>query len=252
MSYLDINGLGVLWAKIKNYISNYAKASDLTSHTNNTSNPHKVTAAQVGADPSGSASSALTSAKAYTDDEISEWVGNTTVSAQIAAAAYTHPSYTARTGVPTANQTPEFGGTFSVNQINSDSTGHVTDAISRTITIPNTLSNGAETAGLIKTSSTVTSNSGYTACPVISGVPYYKDAETTIVTLTVDGWLNDSQTVIATGMTASNTVIVSPVPSAMSDYVGGGIVCTTQGTNTLTFECNTTPTSAIDVNVVII
>lgn len=156
-----------------------AAASDLTSHTDNTSNPHKVTAAQVGADPSGSASSALTSAKAYTDDEISEWVGDATVSAQIAAAAYTHPSYTARTGVPTANQTPAFGGTFSVNQINSDATGHVTAANSRTVTIPSTLSNGTGTAGLIKTSSTVTSNSGYTACPVISGVPYYKDTNTT-------------------------------------------------------------------------
>ena len=156
-----------------------AAASDLTSHTGNTSNPHQVTAAQVGADPSGSASSALTSAKAYTDDEISEWVGDATVSAQIAAAAYTHPSYTARTGVPTANQTPAFGGTFSVNQINSDATGHVTAANSRTVTIPSTLSNGTGTAGLIKTSSTVTSNSGYTACPVISGVPYYKDTNTT-------------------------------------------------------------------------
>ncbi len=156
-----------------------AAASDLTSHTGNTSNPHQVTAAQVGADPSGSASSALTSAKAYTDDEISEWVGDATVSAQIAAAAYTHPSYTARTSVPTANQTPAFGGTFSVNQINSDATGHVTAANSRTVTIPSTLSNGTGTAGLIKTSSTVTSNSGYTACPVISGVPYYKDTNTT-------------------------------------------------------------------------
>ena len=156
-----------------------AAASDLTSHTGNTSNPHQVTAAQVGADPSGSASSALTSAKAYTDDEISEWVGDATVSAQIAAAAYTHPSYTARTGVPTANQTPAFGGTFSVNQINSDATGHVTATNSRTVTIPSTLSNGTGTAGLIKTSSTVTSNSGYTACPVISGVPYYKDTNTT-------------------------------------------------------------------------
>ena len=27
---------------------------------------------------------------------------------------YTHPSYTAKTGVPTANQTPSFGGTFTV------------------------------------------------------------------------------------------------------------------------------------------
>ena len=95
------------------------------------------------------------------------------------ANAYTHPSYTARTGKPTANQTPAFGGTATVSQITSDATGHVTGATDRTITIPSTLSNGTGTAGLIKTSSTVTSSSGYTACPVISGVPYYKDTNTT-------------------------------------------------------------------------
>ena len=75
---------------------------------------------------------------------------------------------------------------------------------------------------------------------------------TITITLTVEGWSNNAQTVTATGVTASNTVIVSPVPSAMSDYVGGGIVCTAQGANTLTFECGITPTSAIDVNVVIV
>lgn len=95
------------------------------------------------------------------------------------ANAYTHPSYTARTGKPTANQTPAFGGTATVSRITSDATGHVTATTDRTITIPSTLSNGTGTAGLIKTTSTVTSNSGYTACPVISGVPYYKDTNNT-------------------------------------------------------------------------
>ena len=60
---------------------------------------------------------------------------------------YTHPSYTAKTGKPTANQTPAFGGTATVSQITSDSTGHVTGATDRTIKIPNTLANGT-TAGL--------------------------------------------------------------------------------------------------------
>ena len=60
---------------------------------------------------------------------------------------YTHPSYTAKTGKPTANQTPAFGGTATVSQITSDSTGHVTRATDRTIKIPNTLANGT-TAGL--------------------------------------------------------------------------------------------------------
>ena len=33
----------------------------------------------------------------------------------------------------------------------------------------------SSTLGGVKTTSTVTSNSGYTACPIIAGVPYYKD-----------------------------------------------------------------------------
>lgn len=51
---------------------------------------------------------------------------------------YTHPSYTAKTGVPTANQTPGFGGTFTISQPISDATGHITAMNSRTVTIPKT------------------------------------------------------------------------------------------------------------------
>ena len=42
----------------------------------------------------------------------------------------------------------------------------------------------SSTLGGVKTSSTVTSSSGYTACPIISGVPYYKDTNTTYPTAT--------------------------------------------------------------------
>ena len=52
---------------------------------------------------------------------------------------YTHPNYTARTGVPTANASPGFGGTFKVSQPVSDATGHITAINSRTITIPNAI-----------------------------------------------------------------------------------------------------------------
>lgn len=64
------------------------------------------------------------------------------------ATAYTHPTYTARTGVPTANATPAFGGTFSVSQPVSDSTGHITAVNSRTITIPSTAAS-TSAAGLM-------------------------------------------------------------------------------------------------------
>lgn len=61
---------------------------------------------------------------------------------------YTHPTYTARTGKPTANATPGFGSTFTVSQITSDSTGHVTGATDRTVKIPDTVAS-ASAAGLM-------------------------------------------------------------------------------------------------------
>ena len=132
---------------------------------------------------------------------------------------YTHPTYTARTGKPTANQTPAFGGTATVSQITSDTTGHVTGATDRTITIPSTLSNGTGTAGLIKTTSTVTSNSGYTACPVISGVPYYKDTNTTYTHPSYTAKSNGfyKVTVDATGHVSGTTAV------AKSDITALGI-----------------------------
>lgn len=42
-----------------------------------------------------------------------------------------------------------------------------------------TLPTASSTLGGVKTTSTVTSNSGYTACPIIGGVPYYKDTNST-------------------------------------------------------------------------
>ena len=67
---------------------------------------------------------------------------------------YAHPSYTALTGKPAANQTPAFGGTVTISQVTSDSTGHLTGVTDRTITIPATAmgaatANDAGTKGLV-------------------------------------------------------------------------------------------------------
>lgn len=63
---------------------------------------------------------------------------------------YTHPSGTAKTGNPTANQTPSFGGTFTVTQFTSDSSGHISSATDRTVKIPNTYAS-ASNNGLVST-----------------------------------------------------------------------------------------------------
>lgn len=70
------------------------------------------------------------------------------VDAIVTSHAYTHPSHTARTGKPAANQAPGFGETFTVSQILSDGQGHVTNLVDRTITIPSTNAT-TTTAGLM-------------------------------------------------------------------------------------------------------
>lgn len=60
-----------------------------------------------------------------------------------------HRTYTAFTGKPTENQTPSFGGTFTVQQISQNTTGQVSGT-DRTITIPSTAAS-TTTAGLVNT-----------------------------------------------------------------------------------------------------
>ncbi len=61
---------------------------------------------------------------------------------------YVHPSYTARTGAETSNQAPAFGGTFNLSQVSSDTTGHVSNMTTRTVTIPSSLAT-TSAAGLM-------------------------------------------------------------------------------------------------------
>jgi hypothetical protein len=74
---------------------------------------------------------------------------------------------------------------------------------------------------------------------------------TTTCTLTSAWWSSNSQTVSATGVTASNTVIVSPAPSDIADYADCGVYCSAQASGTLTFGCDTAPSGDIVVNVLI-
>lgn len=74
----------------------------------------------------------------------------------------------------------------------------------------------------------------------------------TMPELTVADWSSNTQTVTVTGVTASNIVIVSPAPASAADYAAAGIVCTAQAADSLTFTCDTVPTNAITVNVVIL
>lgn len=81
---------------------------------------------------------------------------------------------------------------------------------------------------------------------------YQPQHTTTRCTLTMAGWSNNSQTVNTTGVTASNTVIVAPAPECAADWAAAGVVCTTQGSGTLTFTCTTAPTATLRANVLVL
>lgn len=71
-------------------------------------------------------------------------------------------------------------------------------------------------------------------------------------TLLANGWTNRVQTVTVSGVTTTNTVIISPAPASVDDYLAAGIVCTAQGSNSLTFKCETLPSHNITLNIAIL
>ena len=74
---------------------------------------------------------------------------------------------------------------------------------------------------------------------------------TTTVTLTTT-WSSKTQTVSVTGVTASNTVIITPTPASYNAYCEYGVYCSAQSSGTLTFTCDEVPTSSLTVNVLIL
>lgn len=76
------------------------------------------------------------------------------------------------------------------------------------------------TTGLVKNGSTVTSASGYTACPIISGVPYYKDTNTTykVVSSSSDGLMPKA----AFSALSSNSLLIGNSVMATPPSTGGG------------------------------
>ena len=78
------------------------------------------------------------------------------------------------------------------------------------------------------------------------------DLSTTTVSLGTTGWSNNSKTVNVTGVTSSNTVIISPAPADSDAWAEADIICTAQGSGTLTFGCDTVPSTNLTANVLIL
>lgn len=71
-------------------------------------------------------------------------------------------------------------------------------------------------------------------------------------TLSASGWSGESQTVTVRGVTVSNTIIVGSAPENYNAYAEANVRCTAQGSNSLTFQCDDTPSENLTVNVMIL
>lgn len=81
-----------------------------------------------------------------------------------------------------------------------------------------------------------------------------KSPTSVAITLTTSGWSSNTQTVTVSGVVASETAqLITPTPAiaSQSAYYEAGIMCTNQAANSLTFTCQTVPTSNLTVYVVI-
>lgn len=74
---------------------------------------------------------------------------------------------------------------------------------------------------------------------------------TTTATLTTT-WTSNQQSVTVSGVTTSNTIIVTPAPASYDAYCEAGIYCSAQAANSLTFKCEEAPSSSLTVNILII
>ena len=75
---------------------------------------------------------------------------------------------------------------------------------------------------------------------------------TLTITIATSDWSNKTCTKTASGVTSSNTVIVSPASASYEAYGEAQVRATAQGTNQITFACTDTPSSALTVNVAIL
>lgn len=81
-----------------------------------------------------------------------------------------------------------------------------------------------------------------------------KSPTSVTITLSSSSWSSNTQTVTVSGVSATETAqLITPTPAiaSQSAYYEAGIMCTGQAANSLTFTCQTVPTSNLTVYVVI-
>ena len=163
---------------------------------------------------------------------------------------YTHPTYTARTGVPTADATLKHGGTFTVTQPVSNGTGHITAMNTRTYTLPSETSLGKGTDNT--TTATITPNKTATFKAVTDTVVSGHTITDTTTTYTLDLSKFALSSEVSSAMVFKGTLgtngTIASLPTASNSTVGDTYKVITAGTYASTaakvgdvFTCNSDP-----------
>lgn len=154
---------------------------------------------------------------------------------------------------PIRNVSTIFGGTAFA--IRSGGSTTVNASMLNISTSDGTYISGGLTSSAIDATNITVSNvgSGDTAVPNKAYVDSKSPTSVTI-TLSSSSWSSNTQTVTVSGVSATETAqLITPTPAiaSQSAYYEAGIMCTGQAANSLTFTCQTVPTSNLTVYVVI-
>lgn len=96
---------------------------------------------------------------------------------------------------------------------------------------------GNGSTGLIKNGSSVTSASGYTACPIVGGIPYYKDTNTTYNLGSFGVTASAAQLNFCSGVTSNiQTQLNSKASTGQTFYIGTTQVAINRGSSALTLS----------------
>ena len=74
--------------------------------------------------------------------------------------------------------------------------------------------------------------------------------QSTTVTIATTDWSSNTASVTVSGLTVTSVVWVAPDNASQSAYTTAGVYASSQSSDTLVFNCVTTPTSALTINVV--
>ena len=71
-----------------------------------------------------------------------------------------------------------------------------------------------------------------------------------IATLAANNWSSNTQSVSITGMTTTSTIISAPDKASLENYSSCGVELTSQAAGSITFTCETVPTTDLTVKVI--